>query len=428
MKILILSTFERKGGAAIAANRLMHALNKAGQEAKMLVRDKQTDDPNVVTVNTNRWKRKINFIRFALERWIIFSHNRFSRKNLFAVSIANTGTDLSRHPLVQEADILNLHWINQGFLSLKNIRRLIRTGKTIVWTLQDQWSISGICHYTGECKKYTIQCTRCPLLTRPGKTDLACQTFQKKKKLLGHANIHLVGSSRWITETARQTALYPHATCHTIPCPVDQTTFFPRNKAHCRTTFNLPDNKKLILFAAAKLSDSRKGMSYFIEACHFLEQEGNIELVFLGSNPDKHSLAAIPIPTHLLGYLSTSAELSMIYTACDLFVIPSLEDNLPNTVLEAMACGTPCVGFHAGGIPEMIDHQVNGYLAAYKSSKDLATGINWCLAPENRDRLSKHALLKVQTCYTENIVAQQYIEYYKNAISRQKKRTPDEHL
>jgi hypothetical protein len=116
MKILILSTSERTGGAAVAANRLMHALNKSGQEAKMLVRDKQTDDPNVVSINTNWWKKKINFVRFAYERWVIFLNNRFSRKNLFAVSIANTGTDISDHPLVKEADIIHLHWINQGFL------------------------------------------------------------------------------------------------------------------------------------------------------------------------------------------------------------------------------------------------------------------------------------------------------------------------
>ncbi len=133
MKIVILNTSERTGGAAIAAHRLMKALSKSGHEVHMLVRDRQTDDPRVVSINTGFFTRKINRLRFIWERLVIFAHNRWSKKNLFAVSIANTGTNISRHPLVKEADIIHLHWINQGFLSLKNIRQLlpiIAAGKT----------------------------------------------------------------------------------------------------------------------------------------------------------------------------------------------------------------------------------------------------------------------------------------------------------
>ena len=137
MKVVLLNTSELTGGAAVAANRLMKALRKSGVEASMLVRDRKTDDPHVVSIDDSRMKRRLNFLRFVWERLVILICNLFSRKNLFQVSIANTGTDLSKHPLVQEADVIHLHWINQGFLSLADIRKLINTGKPIVWTLHD---------------------------------------------------------------------------------------------------------------------------------------------------------------------------------------------------------------------------------------------------------------------------------------------------
>jgi glycosyltransferase involved in cell wall biosynthesis len=415
MKILILSTFERTGGAAVAANRLMQALNKTGHQAKMLVRDRQTDDPNVVSINTSWWKRKINFIRFAYERWVIFIHNRFSRKNLFQVSIANTGTDISKHPLVKEADIINLHWINQGFLSLKNIRQLTQLRKPVIWTMQDQWSIGGICHYTGQCRKYITQCTFCNMLVRPGQTDIAHKTFLKKKTILNDAKIHFVGSSEWITETAKQNAIYQNATYSAIPCPIDENMFFRKDKMDCITKFNLPVDKKLVLFAAAKLSDARKGMSHFIEACKHLKKQ-NIEIVFLGGKIDENLLDTIPLTAHILGYMHTYTDISAAYSACDVFVIPSLEDNLPNTIMESMACGTPCVGFNVGGIPEMIDHKQNGYVAEYKNAEDLAKGIEWVLENTEKLNLSDACVKKVKENYREDIVAGKYIELYENLL------------
>jgi glycosyltransferase involved in cell wall biosynthesis len=346
---------------------------------------------------------------------VIFLNNRFSRKNLFAVSIANTGTDISKHLLVKEADVIHLHWINQGFLSLNNIRKLIESGKPVVWTLQDQWSITGICHYTGTCSKYIVQCTNCDMLTHPDRTDIAYKTFLKKKKILGKAKIHFVGSSKWITETAKQNSIYQSSTYNAIPCPVDKY-FFRRDKKDCRIKFNLPVDKRLILFAAAKLSDSRKGMFYFIKACDNLKEQ-NIEVVFLGGKIDENLLSAITLKTHVLGYLKTPADISMIYVACNVFVTPSLEDNLPNTIMEAMACGTPCVGFNIGGIPEMIDHKQNGYVAEYKNAEDLAAGIEWVLKNTEKLELPDACVKKVKENYSEAVVAEIYISLYENLLS-----------
>ncbi|GHV64847.1 glycosyl transferase [Bacteroidia bacterium] len=420
MKILILSTSERNGGAAIAANRLMHALNKAGQEAKMLVRDKQTKDERVVSINTNWFAKKINFIRFAWERWVIFVHNRFNKKNLFAVSIANTGTDISKHPLVQEADILHLHWLNQGFLSLKNIRQLIATGKPVVWTMHDMWAGTGICHYSRDCMRFTDSCCNCPYLRKSTKNDLSHKMFVKKNTLFLESNIHFVGCSHWIAEKAKASWNLRHAAISNIPNPIDTTLFRPFGKATAREKFNLPVDKKLILFAAAKLSDTRKGMDYFVEACRSLLVEvGNmVEVVLLGGKMAEQLV--LPLKTNPLGYLKTPSDIVAAYAACDIFVIPSLEDNLPNTVMEAMACGTPCVGFNVGGIPEMIDHKKNGYVAEYKSASDLAAGILWVLDNVVRLSLSEACVKKVLTNYAEAVVAKQYTELYESMLDTKK--------
>jgi glycosyltransferase involved in cell wall biosynthesis len=418
MKILILNTTERNGGAALAANRLMHALSENGQDIKMLVRNKQTNDENVVSINRNWWRKKINFVRFIYERWVIFLCNNFNKKNLFAISIANTGTNISRHPLVKKADIIHLHWINQGFLSLNDIRKLIKLGKPIVWTMHDMWCYTGICHYSGDCQKYKTKCENCPILKK-NITDKTKQTFAKKRRVLSSPVINFVGCSQWIANKARESVLLRNLAITSVPNAINTEVFSPANKIYARQKFELPIDKKLILFVAAKLSDTRKGMSYFVEACQYLtthKREKSIEIVFIGKKIDENLLSVITLKTHLIGYLKTPVDISTIYAACDVFVIPSLEDNLPNTIMESMSCGTPCVGFNIGGIPEMIDHKQNGYVAEYKSPEDLAAGIEWVLENKESLNLSKACVEKVQNTYAEKIVAKQYIELYNRLL------------
>ena len=411
MKVVIINTSETSGGAAIAAKRLMKALNKNGVEAKMLVRDKRTSDSCVYTVNTSWFKRKINFFRFLWERLIIFIATGFDRKNLFQVSIANTGTDISRHPLVKEADIIHIHWINQGFLSFSGIKRLIATGKTIVWTLHDCWVIdNGIYHFPGN--------------RRLGKKlifDLNKSVFNKKNDL-GLSKITFVGCSKWIADEARKSTLLSRSPIFSIPNPIDTEAFQLKNKKEARSLLSLPQDKYIILFAAAKVSDERKGLIYFIEAYKILKKridsiEEKIEILMMG-NLSQEDIKTIPFSVHRLGYVSDNEKISAIYSCADLFVIPSLEDNLPNTIMESMACGTPCLGFNTGGIPEMIDHKINGYVSEYKNSQDLADGIEWILNNNNNNALSEACIKKVSDFYSENIIAQQYFKLYINALNK----------
>lgn len=414
MRVLLINTSERTGGAAIAANRLMNALIGNGIDAKTLVLNKQTSDKNIISVQSSFIKRKLAQFNFLWERWIIFVHNRFSRKNLFKVSIANTGFDISGHPMVKAADLIHIHWINQGFLSLDNIKKLVQTGKPVVWTMHDMWAGTGICHYPGDCEKYKIECSDCPFLLGKTVHDLSYKVFTLKKKS-DLNRITYVGCSRWIANEAKKSALLQNASITNIPNPIDTTVFKPGDKADIRQKRGLPVNKKLVLFAAAKLSDTRKGMLYLVEAIQYLQQR-NMEIVFLGGKIDDNLLHTISLPVHSLGYLHTPADIASAYAACDVFVTPSLEDNLPNTIMEAMACGTPCVGFRIGGIPEMIDHRENGYVAEYKDSEDLAGGIEWALNHPDKAALSKACVTKVQTHYAEPVVAGQYIDLYRSLL------------
>ena len=165
MRVLLINTSERMGGAAIAASRLLEALKNHGIKAKMLVRDKETDQITVVPLRQSWWL----VWKFVWERVVIWMANRFSRKDLFAVDIANTGTDITALPEFQQADVIHLHWINQGMLSMQGVRKILESGKPVVWTMHDLWPCTGICHYTRGCDHYRTECHNCGWANRHAK-------------------------------------------------------------------------------------------------------------------------------------------------------------------------------------------------------------------------------------------------------------------
>ncbi|MDP4269556.1 MAG: glycosyltransferase family 4 protein [Bacteroidota bacterium] len=424
MKLLLINTSEQKGGAAVACKRLMKALSGAGMEVKMLVRDKTTDNEQVISVNRGGTTQKLNFLRFAWERFVIFFSNHFSKENLFAVSIANTGISIADHPAVKDADILHLHWINQGFLSISEIEKLAKLGKPIVWTMHDMWPATAICHHSRECNNYQNECKNCFFLKAPGDKDLANRIFKKKKSVWEKAGIHFVTCSSWLEKRTIVSALVDKTKVRAIPNPLDIDFYKNNNRRAARERFGLPLNKKLILYGAANVTDKRKGIDYYLDACRLLSQKyaetsGELELVFLGQVKENID-GLFPFSIHQVGYLSDNTAIRDLYNAVDLFVTPSLEENLPNTIMESLSCSTPCVGFEIGGIPEMIDHQKNGYLAKYKSAEDLAAGIYWCLWEADYGMLADNARQKVIDCYSEEAVSKAYIKLYNQILTDKK--------
>lgn len=418
MRVLIVNTSENTGGAAVAANRLKEALNNNGIKAKMLVRDKESDDITVAQLNKS-WHQKWDFL---WERLVIYMRLHFKRDNLFLIDIANAGTDITKTREFKEADVIHLSWINQGMLSLKGIRKILESHKPVVWTMHDLWPASSICHYARNCHNFEKQCGNCPLLPGNGSSnDLSARIWKKKRKILERNSILFVTCSRWLADKAKKSGLLSGQKIISIPNPIDSRVFTKENRAEARLYAGLPENKKLILFVSQRVTDKRKGMDYFITAINKMveehpEMKDNCGIAILGGKAEELA-DKLPLPSYPLGYVSEEKKIASIYNSVDLFVLPSLEDNLPNTIMEAMACGVPCVGFNTGGIPEMIDHLKNGYVAEYKSSDDLAKGIRWVLSEADHQSLSNEAMKKVNQCYSQYAVAMKYIEAYNQAMA-----------
>lgn len=405
MKVLILNTYT-KGGAGIAAGRLQKSLTAAGVQVDILT----------AADTGNRWSfyaERLSFVPFERDKSVRFSF-----------SLANFGKNITQHPLVQAADVLHLHWINQGFLSLNGIHALAKLGKPIVWTLHDMWTFTGGCHYSRGCDHFKNSCGNCPYLRFPANKDLSYRVLNRKKRLFP-ADIQYVTCSAWLRDTAHTSALLREAAVQAIPNPIDTTVFKPSDttaREKFKSELGMQPGAFALLFAAMKISEERKGFQYLAEALDMIKAahpDCAIEIVVMGKS-EIEPLMSLPYPVHLLGMIQNPEDLSLVYGACDVFVIPSLEDNLPNTVMESLACGTPVVGFDTGGIPEMVGHESEGIIVPQKDSKGLAEGIVRVLnsGAQATEAYRKAARAKVMTHYTEAIVARKYLDLYENMLGK----------
>ena len=252
MRVLIINTSERTGGAAVAANRLMKALNNHGAKAKMLVRDKDTDSLTVVPLPHSprlRW-------HFLWERLVIFCRLHFSSLHLFEVDIANAGSDVTKLPEFQEADVIHLHWINQGMLSLKGIQKILQSGKPVVWTMHDIWPATAFCHVTLGCQHFTSQCGNCRLLPGGGSSnDFSTTIWKRKQRMLADGSIYFVACSHWLESEAKRSALLSGQKITSIPNPIDTRIYKKGDKQEARQRLGLPLDKKLILFASQRVTN-----------------------------------------------------------------------------------------------------------------------------------------------------------------------------
>ena len=339
-----------------------------------------------------------------------------SKSVRFLFSIANTGEDISKHDLIKNSDIVHLHWINQGFLSLKSLKKIFKLNKPVVWTLHDMWAFTGGCHHSGSCEKYKTSCRNCPFLRFPWRNDLSHRLWKHKIKINKKADLTIVTCSEWLKKSAIESSILAGKKIISIPNPINTNIFVPTDKLSARKKFDLQENKKYLMFGAVNVNNYFKGFTYFKEALKLLvEQEpdmkNKIELVILGrSTPEV--LKELPFKCTIIKKIDDEDTMCQLYNAVDVYVTPSLQENLPNTIMESFACGTPVVAFNIGGIPEMVDHKQNGYLAEYLSSNDLANGIRWTLFEANTEMLSKNARNKVLENYSEEIVANKYIGLY----------------
>jgi glycosyltransferase involved in cell wall biosynthesis len=416
MKVTLINTSDAGGGAPAACLRLLKALALAKVDARLLVQYKKTGErvEGIVKGFITKLKAKADFLRERIPFMIFHERDKSVR---FAFSTANAGTSIVKQPLVANADIIHLHWTNSGFLSIADLKELVDTGKPIVWTLHDMWVFTGGCHYSGTCDNFMRECGNCPFLRDAGDNDISHSGWLCKAALFKRAkNVTFVTCSKWLAGVAKQSSLIKDLRIEAIPNPIDIDIYSPKDKIAARKKRGIDPSAKVILFGAANINDRRKGISYLVDALNILKadypQSGEIEIVIFGKN--KHfDVTQLPFKVHELSLITSQDELAEIYSMADVFVTPSLEDNLPNTIMEALACGTPVVAFNTGGIPEMVDHQQNGYLAEFKNAADMAKGLHETLNGD-ANALAASARQKVLDNYTNEIVARQYINLYQS--------------
>lgn len=405
MKILHISTSDLDGGAARAAYRLHQGLLRDGVESQMLVRAKISPDKTVI-----RHKPLLAQIGSKVDG---FPLRFYPKRDRSMFSVQWFPDNIAAQVKKINPDIINLHWTHNGFLRIESLAKL---GKPIVWTLHDMWAFTGGCHYNQECDRYKKGCGYCPQLKSNKEKDLSRKLWQRKNKAWKDLNFTIITPSQWMSKCVSQSPLFEHAEIKVIPYSLDTSIYKPIDKLAARQILNLPKNKKLILFGAGSTStDPRKGFQFLTKALQNLDLErwrDELGLVVFGES--QSAAPPVELDTYYVGRLNDEISLALIYASADIFVAPSMQDNLPNTVLESLACGTPCVAFEIGGMPDMITPYETGYLASPFNIKELSQGIEWVLEDSDRWlRLSDNARKRAVEEFRLDIQSQRYINLYK---------------
>ena len=412
MNILHVNTHDSQGGAARAAYRLHRALLAENIDSKMLVQKKASDDHTVI-VPTSKLEKGINLLRPTLDNLPLQQY-----KNRTQSLFSPAWLPFSQIPkkIAQiNPDIVHLHWIAGAMMSVKDLAKI---EKPIVWSLHDMWAFTGGEHYDEYQQHYLEKCGSSKVLNSEKDNDLSRKGWERKRQVYTQIeDMTIVGLSHWMYQAAKNSSLLKNKKHIQLPNPINTATFEPFNKAEARRLLNLPLDKKLILFGAMNAtSDPRKGFNYLFEALNKTSLE-NTELVIFGSSQPT-TLLSFKQPVHYLGQLHDDVSLRVLYSAADVMVVPSLQENLSNAIMESLSCGTPVVAFDVGGNSDMIEHQKNGYLAQPFDTDDLAKGIEWVLNAPDYQQLCDNARDKVLTHFDSHLVAKQYIALYKEILAQ----------
>ena len=423
MKVLLCSSSDIGGGAARSAYRLHQGLQSLPDlqfDSQILVQTKLGDDFRVL-VGSSKLSKGLAKLRPTLDQLPLYSYPKRDRTVFSPQWLPN-----SLDSLISEAapEIINLHWICDGFIPLKSLRQI---KQPLVWTLHDMWAFTGGCHYSYDCDRYRQSCGNCPQLHSQREHDLSRQIWQQKFKYWQNMDVQIVTPSHWLAKCAGSSTLFTNLAIEVIPNGLDLGIYKPIDRQLARQILNLPLNSKLILFGAmSATSDRRKGLHLLQPALQKLHKdlditevptETPIEILIMGASQPKSPLD-FGRTTHYLGKLSDDATLALIYSAADVFVAPSLQDNLANTVLEAIACGLPVVAFDIGGMSDMITHQHNGYLAKPFDTDDFSKGISWILEDSDRyQRLSHHAREKAEREFSQELQAKRYLSLFTEILA-----------
>jgi glycosyltransferase involved in cell wall biosynthesis len=315
------------------------------------------------------------------------------------------------------ADIINLHWI-AGFVDLQSFFSEMSRHVPIVWTLHDMNAFTGGCHYDEGCGKYELSCGACPQLSSSKSGDRSHRIWLRKRDAFAEVapgRLQFVSPSRWLADALRRSSLLADRPVTVIPNGVDVDDFAPRDRRLARDALGIPSDAAVVLFVADSVENRRKGFTLLAEALADLHEVPNLLAVSVGRDKPTANFNA----KHLhLGYVDNDRFLSLIYSAADAFAIPSLQDNLPNTVLESLACGTPVVGFDLGGIPDLLRPGVTGFLAPEGDVAAFRDALASLLQdPALRVELAANCRHVAVTEYSLEVQARRYLELYESVLA-----------
>ena len=382
MKIVHLSKNDREGGAARAAYRLHEGLRRIREDSFMLVGSRSSDDPAVMTAGRptdfhSRLRRGIREYRIARD----FHRYRHSRPTGYE-TFSDDRTELTRTVFDQipACDVINLHWVS-GYLHHESFFGRMSGTRPIVWTLHDMNAFTGGCHYNLGCDHYLEACKACPQLGSNEERDLSWEIWGRKKRTyarISTTDLHVVAPSRWLAVEARRSPLFSRFPVSVIPYGLDvEEVFVPRDQAPIRDVLGIPRSARVVLFLAEAIDSRRKGFALLTEALHRCAAKvPDLFLLSVGSNAPR---VDISVPWLHLGSVDNDRFISFVYNAADVFAICSVQDNLPNTVLEALACGVPVVATDVGGIPDMVRPGTTGFTVPPGDAEALASAISGLL-------------------------------------------------
>lgn len=397
------------GGAGKASHRLFNSL-KDKNEVYYFVKNKTIHNENIIKLNQIQ-NDSLDKIESIINNQYIHKNRTSISNTLFSISLNN-----SNLPNLNNYDIINLHWVN-FFLSFNNLYELTKLNKPIVWTLHDMESFTGGCHYANICTNFENNCKNCMQLLED-KLFLPNKILKLKNKIFKNANITLVSPSKWLAKEVKKSKLFSKKEVVVIPNGIDSNIFKAYDKKVAKKTFDIDENKIVLGFGAVHHKEKRKGFKELLEALSkintILKEKDIIGLTF--GNADD---SLIDTPIINIGNIQDEDVLSKAYSACDIFILPSLEDNLPNTILESLSCETPVIAFDTGGIKDIISNEV-GIVVKKGNSSLLASAIlNLINDQELRKKMGKRGRIKIKKEYQDSHQAKRYEDLYKKLINKQ---------
>ena len=411
MRILLVNTYDQQGGAARATWRLFKGLERAGVDVKLLVQNRGSRDIHVISTG-GKITRYFNAIRPYID--FAFPLPLVRKRILFSTSFLPDGIEKIIRKI--NPDIIHLNWIAGGMIRIESLARL---SKPVVWTFHDLWAFTGGCHYPPDCTRYMEQCGHCPVLHSTSDRDLSRWVFNRKKEAYNQmGQFFIISPSNWLADCVKSSTLLKNNPVSVIPNGLDTTVFKPMDKNEVRQLFHLPADKKLILFGGIRGVEYKlKGFSLLLEALRLLDPSA-FELVVFGSSRIKNS-TLLPLKTHVLGFIGQENKLASLYATADVVVVPSYQEVFGQTATEALSCGIPVVAFDSTGLKDIIDHQVNGYLATPYEPAELARGIEWILDdPERYGKLSENAREKALEKFDIGKITDKILTFYPEVLRK----------